>query len=128
MIAFHYYFAFERTMHVHRLGFDPALSRYSPGLVNTLDALEAASAEGLERVEFLGGDERYKVELADGFEPLYAGLGLPRTARGRIAIAARTGSMGARRRLKQIAPVRKLYYEGLAPVRRLVARAKNPRA
>ena len=36
-------------MYVHRLGFDPAYARYSPGLVNTLDTIETAAAEGLER-------------------------------------------------------------------------------
>ena len=53
-IAFHYYFALAGTMYVHRLGFDPAFARYSPGLVNTLDTIETASDEGLARVEFLG--------------------------------------------------------------------------
>ena len=84
-VAFHYYFAFEGRMYVHRLAFDPALARFSPGLVNTLDTIEAAADEGLTRVEFLGGAERYKTELADGFEPLCHGLGLahglPRTRR-----------------------------------------------
>src|SRR5438105_6501078 len=75
-IAFHYFFAFCGRMYVHRLAFDPELSRLSPGLVNTLDALEAAGDEGLELVEFLGGAERYKLELSDRLEPLYQGLGL----------------------------------------------------
>ena len=30
-IAFHYFFAFAGCMYVHRLAFDPSLSRYSPG-------------------------------------------------------------------------------------------------
>ena len=30
-------------MYVHRLAFDPAFARYSPGLVNTLDTIEAAA-------------------------------------------------------------------------------------
>ncbi len=63
--AFHYFFALDGTMFSHRLGFDPALARYSPGLVATLETLAAASSEGLARVEFLGGSERYKTELAD---------------------------------------------------------------
>ena len=49
--------------------------------MNTLDAIEAAAAEGATRVEFLGGAERYKLELADRLEPLYQGLGL-RGSRG----------------------------------------------
>ena len=70
-IAFHYYFALFDRMYVHRLGFDPAYARYSPGLVNTLDAIATAAREGARRVEFLGGGERYKLELADGVEPMH---------------------------------------------------------
>ena len=81
-VAFHYYFAFEGRMYVHRLAFDPDLARFSPGLVNTLDTIEAAADEGLTRVEFLGGAERYKTEIADGFEPLCHGLGLAQGAAG----------------------------------------------
>src|SRR5437899_952640 len=61
-IAFHYYLAFSGTMYVHRLAFDPELARLSPGLLTTLEALKVASEEGLGRVEYLGGDERYKLE------------------------------------------------------------------
>ncbi len=39
-------------------------------------------AEGARRVEFLGGAERYKLELADRLEPLYQGLGLASTRAG----------------------------------------------
>jgi CelD/BcsL family acetyltransferase involved in cellulose biosynthesis len=124
-IAFHYYFALEGRMYVHRLAFDPAFSRSSPGLVNTLDALEAASNEGLTRVEFLGGAERYKVELADRLEPLHVGLGLAGTALGRAVIDARLASILLRRRLKRVPRLHRLYYEGLAPMRRLVARLRE---
>ena len=100
-IAFHYCFALEGCMYVHRLAFDPALARFSPGLVNTLDAIEAAADEGLTRVEFLGGGERYKVELADGFEPLYHGFGLASGVRGRAFARRAAGQHPARLRLKR---------------------------
>jgi CelD/BcsL family acetyltransferase involved in cellulose biosynthesis len=119
-IAFHYYFALEGNMYVHRLAFDPAYGRFSPGLVNTLDALEAASREGLTRVEFLGGAERYKIELADRLEPLHAGLGLAGTPLGRAVIDARLATIRLRRRLKRVAPLHRLYYERLGPMRRAV--------
>jgi CelD/BcsL family acetyltransferase involved in cellulose biosynthesis len=106
-------------MYVHRLAFDPALGRYSPGLVNTLDALEWAGEEGLELVEYLGGDERYKLELSDRLEPLYEGLGLARTPQGRAVVAARLGIIHSRRRLKRSERLRRLYFEALAPVRRV---------
>src|SRR5207302_10634129 len=82
-IAFHYYLVFAQRMYVYRLAFDPEFARYSPGLLATLGALEWAGEEGLERVEYLGGDERYKVELSDRLEPLRQGLGMARTSRGR---------------------------------------------
>ena len=124
-IAFHYYFALGKAMVVYRLAFDPALGRFSPGLVNTLDAIEAASAEGLERVEFLGGAERYKLELADRLAPLYEGLGFAATPQGRLAVAGRLGSIRARKRLKRSPMLRRAYFEGLAPARRALERARR---
>jgi CelD/BcsL family acetyltransferase involved in cellulose biosynthesis len=124
-IAFHYYFALEGTMYVYRLAFDPELSRFSPGLVNTLDAIEAGAEEGLSRVEFLGGDERYKLELADRLEPLYQGLGLAPSARGRVAVASRMANIRLRRRLKKSELAHKIYFERLAPVRRAVSRVRT---
>jgi CelD/BcsL family acetyltransferase involved in cellulose biosynthesis len=121
-VAFHYYFALEGCMYVHRLAFDPALARFSPGLVNTLDALEAAGEEGLRRVEFLGGDERYKVELADRFEPLFDGIGATSSARGRAYAAAHMNGIRLRLRLKRSPRLRRLYFDGVAPVRRLARR------
>jgi CelD/BcsL family acetyltransferase involved in cellulose biosynthesis len=124
-IAFHAFFALERTMYVHRLAFDPELGRVSPGLVNTLDTIEAAAAEGLQRVEYLGGGERYKLELCDRLEPLHHGLGLESGPRARALVACRRGAMRTRMRLKRDPRLRELYFERLAPARRVVARSKN---
>ena len=123
-IAFHYYFAFEGRMIVHRLGFDPAFGRYSPGLVNTLDTIETAAAEGLTRVEFLGGAERYKVELADGFDPLCRGLGLARGGRARALVRAELMEIDVRLRLKRSPTLRHVYVDGLAPLRRILVRSR----
>jgi CelD/BcsL family acetyltransferase involved in cellulose biosynthesis len=124
-IAFHYYLAFEGRMYVHRLAFDPAFSRFSPGLVNTLDTIEAAAAEGLSRVEFLGGAERYKIELADGTEPLYHGLGLAQNARARGIVSARLAMINLRLRLKQSPSLQRFYLDGAAPIRRWVTRSRD---
>ncbi|HKY23637.1 MAG TPA: GNAT family N-acetyltransferase [Gaiella sp.] len=124
-IAFHYYLALAGTMYVHRLGFDPAFARYSPGLINTLDTIETASAEGLARVEFLGGAERYKVELADRFDPLCHGLGLAKGPLAHVAVEARLASIRLRLELKRHARLRRLYVDGVAPVRRLAVRARD---
>ena len=130
-IAFHYFFLFERRMYVHRLAFDPGYSRYSPGLLNTLDAIEAGAADGATIVEFLGGAERYKLELADRFEPLYEAIGLAPTLRGRLAVAAVVNGIRLRRRAKRSEALRRFYYEGLSPVRvaagRVVRRGQGER-
>ena len=121
-VAFHYYLTLEGRMYVHRIAFDPAFGRFSPGVINTLDAIEAAAAEGATRVEFLGGAERYKLDLADHMEPLYQGLGLIGTLKGKAAVAGRLGVIRARKQLKRSAVLRRFYFEGLAPVRRLLRR------
>jgi CelD/BcsL family acetyltransferase involved in cellulose biosynthesis len=115
-------------MYVHRLGFDPAYGRYSPGLVNTLDTIETAAGEGLTRVEFLGGAERYKQELADRFEPLFQGIGLARGPLARVMVEARLTYIRARLRLKRNESLRRVYMDGIAPARRLVATARALRA
>lgn len=123
-IAFHYLFLLERRMYVHRIAFDPAFSRYSPGILNTLDALRIATDEGATRVEFLGGADRYKLELTDRFEPLHEGLGLARTVRGSGAVAARVRAIRMRKRLKRSSTLRHFYVNGLAPARRALGRLR----
>jgi CelD/BcsL family acetyltransferase involved in cellulose biosynthesis len=123
-VACNYFFVLRDRMYFHELAFDPAFARWSPGQITTLDTLAAAAAEGVERVEFLGGAERYKLELADRFEPLYQGLGLTSGARGRAVVAARIAWIRGRARLKET-PARRLYYEGLAPARRIARAARS---
>ena len=118
-IAFHYYFALFERMYVHRLAFDPAYARYSPGLVNTLDAIATAAREGARRVEFLGGSERYKLELADGVEPMHRLIGLPRGIRGQLLARMAIARVRTRLRLKRTPAINRVYYRGLAPARRL---------
>jgi CelD/BcsL family acetyltransferase involved in cellulose biosynthesis len=122
-VACNYFFVLGDRMYFHELAFDPEFARWSPGQVTTLDTLAAAEAEGVTRVEFLGGAERYKLELADRLEPLYQGLGLASGPRGRAAVVVRTAAWRGRQALKRT-PARRLYYEGLAPARR-IARAAS---
>lgn len=124
-IAFHYFFALEGRMYCHRLAFDPALERFSPGLLNTLDAIEAACAEGVTRVEFLGGAEHYKTDLADRLEPLYGGIGLATSPLGHAVVATRLGTIRLRRRLRRVPALRRLYLDGLGRLRRLASRSKD---
>lgn len=123
--AFHYFFMLDDVMLVHRLGFDPALSRYSPGLVATLETLRTAGEEGCIKVEFLGGNERYKVELADRLEPLSQAVGLARTPIGAIASRQRAGLIELRKTLKRSTRLQRLYLNGFEPVRSLV-RKRSP--
>ena len=121
-VAFHYYLVLDGRMYVYRIAFDPSFGRLSPGVINTLDAIENAAAEGATRVEFLGGAERYKVELADRLEPLCQGLGLASTLKGKAAVAARVGGIRLRMQLKRSPALRRFYFEGLAPARRMLGR------
>jgi CelD/BcsL family acetyltransferase involved in cellulose biosynthesis len=122
-IACNYFMRLDSCMYFHELAFDPAFAQYSPGLVTTLDAIAAAEEEGVRRVEFLGGAERYKLELADRCEPLHQAVGLPGTRRGRAVVPLRAMAVNARRRLKETR-ARRLYYEGLAPLRRVRRRLR----
>jgi CelD/BcsL family acetyltransferase involved in cellulose biosynthesis len=123
-VACNYSFVLGDAMYFHELAFDPVLARWSPGQVTTLSVLEDAAASGVRRVEFLGGAERYKLELADRLEPLYQGIGLASSSQGRAAVTARVAAVHGRQRLKHT-PVRRLYYEGLAPARRVARLASS---
>ena len=127
-IAFHYYLAFCDRMYVHRLAFDPDLGRYSPGVVNTLDAIEAAADEGLTFVEYLGGAERYKADLSDGPDPLYQGIGMIGSPVGKLGAVTHVGVIEARKRMRDSKALRSLYFERLAPAHRVVARLRGKRS
>ena len=117
--AFHYYFALNNTKFVHRLAFDPALARCSPGVVATLETLRVSPPEdGLTRVEFLGGDERYKLELADRLDPLYQAVGLARTPLGSLSARQRLAVIQLRRTLKRSERLQRLYLNGLGSLRK----------
>ena len=111
-VAFHYIFTLDRVMLSHRLGFDPALARYSPGLVATLETLRTAGELGMRRVEFLGGGERYKVELADHLAPLSQAIGLARNPLGALAARQQLAGIEIRKTLKRSQRLQRLYLSG----------------
>jgi CelD/BcsL family acetyltransferase involved in cellulose biosynthesis len=121
-IAFKVLFLLEGRIYFFRSGFDPAFARFSPGVLTTLDAIEAGANEGATRVEFLGGAERYKRELTDSFDPIYEGFGLQTSLRGAVAVRANLRMVRLRRQLKQSPRLHHLYMDGLAPARRLMSR------
>lgn len=121
-VAFQYWFVLGTTMYLHRLAFEPALARCSPGQMTLLHAMAQGSAEGIRRVEFLGGGERYKVELADNFEPLHEVIGLARGPVAKLAVRMLIFVINARIRLKQHERVHRLYLNGIASLRRAFGR------
>ena len=122
-VAFHYYLVLEGRMYVYRIAFDPSFGRLSPGVINTLDAIETAAAEGATRVEFLRRRRAVQGQARGG--PPGAALPGPRAglhAQGEAAVAARVGGIRMRMQLKRSPALRRFYFEGLAPARRMLGR------
>ena len=117
-IAFHSWFVVGSSIYLHRNAFDAELSRYGPGLVALRHSLAAASERGATRVEYLGGAEQFKRDLADRFEPLYQGFGLARGPVGRAYVARAQLAIAVRMRLKQNERLHRLYKSGAFRTRR----------
>jgi CelD/BcsL family acetyltransferase involved in cellulose biosynthesis len=108
--------AFALSMHLAgcsygvTMAFDPAYARFGTGSEAKLQSLEAAGDEGVTRVELLGAAGNHKQRLTDRFEPIYQGIGLARTLRGRGAAATLLGGIGLRRAAKRSRTAQRLYY------------------
>ena len=100
-IAFHNWFVAGSSIYLHRNAFDAGLARYGPGLVALRRSLAAASELGARRVEYLGGAEQFKRDLADRFEPLHQGFGLARGVAGHAYVARAQLAIAVRKRLKR---------------------------
>ena len=122
-IAYNALMVLEGRLYSHRLGFDPDYARWSAGLLCTLEMCALAADEGLSRIEFLGGNEDYKLMLADRCEPLHQGIGLASSLRGRLAVGRELAGLRGRRRLKRMPGLQRLYVEGL-PRRRHAGRSR----
>lgn len=90
--------------------YDPAYGRFSPGSEAKLLSLEAAAGEGIARVELLGAAADHKRAFTDRFEPIYQGIGLAQTLRGRAAVGALLGGIRVRRTIKRSRTAQRLYY------------------
>ena len=64
-IAFHFNLVVDGVLYHLKGGYDPAFARFSPGKVLHYLMLEHAFKTELERYEFLGEDEPYKLRLAN---------------------------------------------------------------
>jgi CelD/BcsL family acetyltransferase involved in cellulose biosynthesis len=117
-IAFHNWFVAGSSIYLHRNAFDADLSRYGPGLVALRRSLAAASECGARRVEYLGGAEQFKRDLADRFEPMHQGFGLARGPAGHAYVARTQLAISLRRRLKRSQRLHRLYLSGALRPRR----------
>jgi CelD/BcsL family acetyltransferase involved in cellulose biosynthesis len=122
-VAFDYFFLIGQTVVDSVIGFEPEFGRYSPGKFAWFEAKRQASDEGARRIEFLGRLDEYKRELVDEMDPLYVGVGLARGGRGRAASTALWLAVEGRRRARESERLRRLYVDGLAPLRRLRSRS-----
>ena len=127
-IAFQLWFALSSSAYMYRQSYDPQFARFGIGFMTTLEAVKEAASEGHTRLEFLGGAESYKLELADGFEPLHQGVGLASGPRGAFFVAARVAALRAFRHLRRSPALRRFYYDGLAPARRAVLARRSRQA
>jgi CelD/BcsL family acetyltransferase involved in cellulose biosynthesis len=91
------------------MAFDPAYARYGLGAEAKLQSLEASASEGIRRVELLGTAAEHKRRFTDRFEPVYEGVGLERTLRGRVAKEALVNGIRLRRALKRSKAAKRLY-------------------
>jgi CelD/BcsL family acetyltransferase involved in cellulose biosynthesis len=92
------------------MAFDPAFAHYGAGSDVKLESLEAAAHEGVTRVELLGAAAAHKQRFTDRFDPIYQGIGLARTVRGRAGSEALAGGIRVRRAIKRSKTAQKLYH------------------
>jgi len=103
------YLLFSRTLYGLLMAFDPALARHSPGSEALYSTLEGAAGEGATRAEFLGAATGHNQRFTDRVEPIYQGIGLARTVRGRLGAEALVAGIRLRRRAKTSETARRLY-------------------
>ncbi len=89
-----------------------------PGIQLLHHALREMAAEGVTRVEFLGGAYPYKLAHATGEVPLLQATGYAAGAPARVVLAAQRAAVGARVTLKRSETLRRAYVSS----RRLLGR------
>jgi CelD/BcsL family acetyltransferase involved in cellulose biosynthesis len=82
-------------------GYDPAFGRFSPGLVLQHETVRTAFEEGLDRYEFLGADEPYKLMWTSTRRDRFAVRCFAPTPAGRLAWARRAWVAPALRKIKR---------------------------
>jgi CelD/BcsL family acetyltransferase involved in cellulose biosynthesis len=87
-IAFAYSLVLAGTVHVVKVGFDAELRRYAPGTILTGAAIERAYEQGQARYDFLGAEDRYKLDWTDDVRERIRMQAFGRTGRGMAEFAA----------------------------------------
>ncbi|HEX2496336.1 MAG TPA: GNAT family N-acetyltransferase [Gaiellaceae bacterium] len=108
-IAFSLYLQLAGRSYGLNMAFDPAYAPYGAGSEAKLQAIEASWSEGVRRIEMLGTAAEHKRRFTDRFEPVYEGIGLARTRRGRAATGAVLAGIRLRRALKRSKTARRIY-------------------
>jgi CelD/BcsL family acetyltransferase involved in cellulose biosynthesis len=111
-VAFASWFQIGETIYGHRTAFDPEFSRYAPGQIAQRHAFASSGAAGAKRVEFLGDADEYKRRFADRLDPMHQCVGLARGLTGRVQVARVIGAIEARKRLKKVESLHRLYRSG----------------
>ena len=87
-IAFAYSVVLAGTVHVVKVGFDRELRRYAPGTILTREAIARAYEQGLRCYDFLGAEDRYKLDWTDDVRERIRVQAFGRTGRGIAEFAA----------------------------------------
>src|SRR5262249_15082167 len=87
LVAMYYFYRFRSQVFLMQGGFDPGLSRLSPGRVLLGYALEHAIGEGNTALDFLRGEHQYKDELASASRDTVFLAGYRRSVGGRAPVA-----------------------------------------
>jgi len=74
----------SEVLHIWFPTYTRALEQYSPGLILLMHLAERAAADGIRRIDFGSGDERYKQQLKSGDIPLLIGAVDFRLARASV--------------------------------------------
>jgi CelD/BcsL family acetyltransferase involved in cellulose biosynthesis len=87
-VAFSYSIVAGGTVHVVKVGFDPAFRRYAPGTILTREAIARAFEQGMSRYDFLGDEDRYKLDWTSAVRERIRVQAFGRTGRGLAGFAA----------------------------------------
>ena len=87
-LAFEYGIEHARVYYLLKGGYDPRYARFSPGRLLIRDLLKHSFATGLERFDFGGVAEPFKLEWANGNRELVQVEAFPRSAPGFVSWAA----------------------------------------